>query len=115
MQGKAGFHMQKKFSENYPQLGNAPSERSASPALGRKILKNIGPKWRQIVPARGSHLFRAGPKQSDPLATSKSTMMVRKKFLLCTELPMTEECWIISYYAAYTKDLRRPPYKSLFV
>jgi len=41
VQGNAGFHMQKKFSENYPQLGHAPSERSASPVLGRKFLKNV--------------------------------------------------------------------------
>jgi len=73
VQGNAGFHMQKKFSENYPQLGHVPLERSVSPVLGRKILKNIDLKWHQIVPARGAHLSRAGPKQSDGQKKNPST------------------------------------------
>ena len=45
----SGFHTRNNLSENIPQFGQAPSELFASPILGRKSLKNIGWKGRQIM------------------------------------------------------------------
>lgn len=46
---KAGFHTRNDLSETIPQFGHVPSELFASPFLGRKSLKNIGVKGRQII------------------------------------------------------------------
>jgi hypothetical protein len=65
-----GFPRASKFSENYyPQFGHAPSKIFTSPVLGRRMLKNISLKGRQIhslpgAPAfLGSLLFESQQKQ----------------------------------------------------
>jgi hypothetical protein len=47
--GNSSFHKQKNFLENYPQIGASALRIFASPLLGRKSLKNIGLKGRQII------------------------------------------------------------------
>jgi hypothetical protein len=46
--------MRKNFSDSYPQFGHAPSKTVAISVLGRKSLKNIGLKARQIISQSGA-------------------------------------------------------------
>jgi hypothetical protein len=56
----SGFHTRKNVSEIYPKLWHASAKMFASPVLGRKSLKNIGLKGRQIISLPGK-LTRLGP------------------------------------------------------
>jgi len=51
----SAFYTRKDFSENYPQMGNTPSQKKsiASRVLGRKRWKNIGFNGRQTTKRPG--------------------------------------------------------------
>ena len=45
------------FSENYPKFGHALSKMFAKSVLGRRSLKNVGFKGRQIISLPGAPTF----------------------------------------------------------
>ena len=86
--GKSGFHKRKNFLENYPQILARALRISASPVLGRKILKNIGWKGRQIINLSGAHhMSRANPvlKKVDPRVWAAFISLIQDAVADCYE------------------------------
>jgi len=52
----SGVHTRMNLSENYPQLGYAPSKLFVSPVLDRKNFKNISSMGRRIIKLLGAHM-----------------------------------------------------------